>query len=998
MNQHWQRVYTGTVTIKNDTTQESAETFHVVLTKSGAPAVTLAIPSAFVVTIRANDALPASTDASLSGLSLSGVTLSPAFSSATTSYTASVANSVSSITVTATQNHAAATVAITPDDANASASGHQVSLNVGSNTVTVKVTAEDRTTSRTYTLTVTRAAPPALTALTVSSGTLTPAFDGDTLAYTVPGVPTSVSRITVTATAESNATVSYLDGSDAPLADADPAADGQQVDLAEGENVIKIKVTKDGTASQTYTLTVTRAADSAAPQPTIELDPDSTDFRLVVSFGEGVSGFDESDLTLSEGWSLVSGSLEEDADEAGTYRVGFRPERELGGLEADLTVTLPVGAASDLAANANASEAATVTEAGLYAGPAAIVYLKPFEEDGTYDPDSLGGEFRVGFLFMRDHIIAAPVTGFDATDIALTNASVKVEGGAPAFIAKPPRGLYGAEPIEPDSDEYAGSYLYEAIIVPDATACASGCEITVGVPYGAALGAISAAESDLTHLVRPNVAAEPLTVQREAAGSGVRVSALTIRQAVNSDVYWVDVLISGDSQDFEGYIQLAAGGVEQGTIEMTGSSGGLNSFWARPSVEGPVTLSIDLDRDGTYGEPGVDFSYLIGTATAQARSQDDETAGAKAAEPATIPDAALRGILERVLGKEAGAAITTEELAALRLLDLRGSGAADLAGLEHAVGLTDLYLDDLGLDLSPLERLRVTVHGAAPAPSTDAALSGLELTGAPIAFDPDTTGYAASVANDVTETTVTATTRDGGASYAVMVDGVEDGNGTVPLAEGSNVIAVEVTAEDGETTKTYTVTVTRAAPPLSTDAALSGLTLSSVDFGNFDPATTGYTADVDNGVTETTVTATVNDDGAVYLVKLDGAPPHPASSPALALGSPVQSRPGPAACHSPSHLTAPSMPGPPSGQPNGCPTDSRQPSPRVPPLAYRLADFACRRHCGPPPFHWRGHRPPPSTPSIGIGTGQFSFPYPSSLVSTPGPHPFGGFGPSPGIK
>ena len=30
---------------------------------------------------------------------------------------------------------------------------------------------------------------------------------------------------------------------------------------------------------------------------------------------------------------------------------------------------------------------------------------------------------------------------------------------------------------------------------------------------------------------------------------------------------------------------------------------------------------------------------------------------------------------------------------------------------------------------------------------------------------------------------------------------------------GSNVIAVEVTAEDGKTTKTYTVTVTRADPP-----------------------------------------------------------------------------------------------------------------------------------------------------------------------------------------
>ncbi len=274
------------------------------------------------------------------------------------------------------------------------------------------------------------------------------------------------------------------------------------------------------------------------------------------------------------------------------YRAGFRPERELGGLEADLTVTLAARAASDLAATPNASEAAILTETGLYAGPAALVYLKPFGEDGAYDPGSLGGEFRVGFLFMREHILAAPVTGFDATDIALTNAAVKLEGGAPAFIAKPPRGLHGAEPIAADSPEYAGSYLYEATIVPDAQACASGCEITVGVRSGAALGAVSTAESDLGQLVRPNVAAEPLTVQREAAGSRVRVSALAIRQIVDSNSYWVDVLISGSRADFYGHIQLRGTNqlgnvVEMGRIDrLPGSRGGLHSFWAYPRRDG----------------------------------------------------------------------------------------------------------------------------------------------------------------------------------------------------------------------------------------------------------------------------------------------------------------------------------------------------------------------------------------------------------------------------
>ncbi len=104
------------------------------------------------------EAQTTSSDASLRELRLSGVTLSPAFAAATTSYTASVANGVSSTTVTATQNDAAATLAISPNDGAADTAGRQVSLDVGSTTVTVKVTAADGTTTQTYTVTVSRAA------------------------------------------------------------------------------------------------------------------------------------------------------------------------------------------------------------------------------------------------------------------------------------------------------------------------------------------------------------------------------------------------------------------------------------------------------------------------------------------------------------------------------------------------------------------------------------------------------------------------------------------------------------------------------------------------------------------------------------------------------------------------------------------------------------------------------------------------------------------------
>ena len=124
----------------------------------------------------------ASTDATLSALALSGVTLSPAFDADTETYTASVANSVATTTVTAmATDDAGATVAVTPStDADAVTSGHQVNLGVGPTTITATVTAEDGMTTKTYTVVVTRAQTctvptggiwgACLTAATISSG------------------------------------------------------------------------------------------------------------------------------------------------------------------------------------------------------------------------------------------------------------------------------------------------------------------------------------------------------------------------------------------------------------------------------------------------------------------------------------------------------------------------------------------------------------------------------------------------------------------------------------------------------------------------------------------------------------------------------------------------------------------------------------------------------------------------------------------------------------
>ena len=118
-----------------------------------------------------------STDADLSGLTVSAGTLAPSFAAGTGSYAVSVPNATSSLDVTPSVDEAHATVSV---DGDAVASGVSAtrSLHVGANTITVLVTAQDGTTTHAYTLTVTRApsADADLSGLTVSAGALAPSL------------------------------------------------------------------------------------------------------------------------------------------------------------------------------------------------------------------------------------------------------------------------------------------------------------------------------------------------------------------------------------------------------------------------------------------------------------------------------------------------------------------------------------------------------------------------------------------------------------------------------------------------------------------------------------------------------------------------------------------------------------------------------------------------------------------------------------------------------
>ena len=112
----------------------------------------------------------ASTDATLSALSLkerdgTTVAYSPVFNAATTSYVSDAPARVDRITIEATKNDDGAGVDYLDGDgqeltdADTVEDHFQADLEVGANTIKVKVTAEDTVTTTTYTLVVTRAVP-----------------------------------------------------------------------------------------------------------------------------------------------------------------------------------------------------------------------------------------------------------------------------------------------------------------------------------------------------------------------------------------------------------------------------------------------------------------------------------------------------------------------------------------------------------------------------------------------------------------------------------------------------------------------------------------------------------------------------------------------------------------------------------------------------------------------------------------------------------------------
>jgi hypothetical protein len=199
-----------------------------------------------------------SSNNNLQSLTISPGTLTPSFNPGTLDYTVNVASTVGSVSITPTQQDPDAAITVN-GQVTTSGQARSITLNpAGQSTfIRVIVTAQSGS-QKTYLVTVSRAALGGnnnLSALSVTPGSLAPAFSANTTSYSVD-VGSTVSSMTVTPRLQDTAATMTVNGQ------ATNSGQARTITLrAAGLSTsIPIVVTAPNGSSKTYTITVDRAA------------------------------------------------------------------------------------------------------------------------------------------------------------------------------------------------------------------------------------------------------------------------------------------------------------------------------------------------------------------------------------------------------------------------------------------------------------------------------------------------------------------------------------------------------------------------------------------------------------------------------------------------------------------------------------------------------------------------------------------------------------------
>lgn len=268
-------------------------TYTFIVTMSGVGATVLQVEAGSVVNVAGNGNVSSNTlsltlnplpNPDLQNLIPSAGALVPAFAPNTSSYTLNVANDVENISFIPSLADINATVVVNGSPTPNGTSSAVIPLVAGSNTVTTTVTAQDGTTTKTYTVNVIRAQSgnADLVGLVPSVGSLEPAFSSSATNY-VLAVSTETSSLELTPTSADPTATITVNG--APVASGSASS---AIPVGIGNTTLTVVVTAQNGTTRSYTVNVTRIASG-----------DATLAGLVPSVGSLDPAFDKETVSYS---------------------------------------------------------------------------------------------------------------------------------------------------------------------------------------------------------------------------------------------------------------------------------------------------------------------------------------------------------------------------------------------------------------------------------------------------------------------------------------------------------------------------------------------------------------------------------------------------------------------------------------------------------------------------------------------------------------------------
>ncbi|HTK20459.1 MAG TPA: cadherin-like beta sandwich domain-containing protein, partial [Mucilaginibacter sp.] len=835
-----------------------------------------------------------SNNATLSNLTISPGTLTPAFASGTTVYTASVSNATTSIAVTPTTTDGNATVTVNGTTASSGSPFTVNGLAVGPNTVTVVVTAQDGVTQTAYTIIVTRLSNDAtLSNLAISPGTLSPTFTSGTTGYTTIVSNTTTSIAVTPTTTDGNATVT-VNGT--------TASSGSPFTvngLAVGPNTVTVVVTaQDGITQTTYTVTVTRAPSVVATLSDLAVSTGT----LAPPFASGTTAYA---VSVDNGTTSIT-LTPMVTDATSTVTVNGIP---VSSGTASAAISLAVGA-NPIPVVVTAQDGTTQTTytVTVTRAPSAVANLSNLTiSAGTLAPAFTSGtnSYAASVSNATASITVIP-TATDANATITVNGTAVVSGNASAPISLSVGNNVISIVVTAQDGSTVNTYTISVSRAPSSIVTLSNLTVSSGtlIPVfdSSTLSYVASVSNATTSVTVTPTASDPtevITVNNLPAITGNPslpiplnigpnvISVLVTAQNGSTTTYSVTVTRLASNIATLANLTLSAGTLTpafaSGTTSYSANvANTINSITVTPiTTDASATITVNgaTVASGTSSN-AINLNVGANTITTVVTAQDGATidtytvvVNRAPSSIATLSDLTLSaGSLTPVFSSTttsyvAGVSNTTTSITVTptvtdptATVTVNGTAVASgsaSATIPLAIGVSTVTVVVTAQDGTTKDVYTVIVTRTA---SSIATLSNLTISSGTLApnFNTSITSYAVSVPNAVSSVAVTPTATDPNSTIkvngAIVISGSP--SGSIPLQVGSNVITVVVTAQDG-TTVTYTITVSRTP---ANAVVLANLTISSGSLApDFSGSVFGYASAVANTTTSLTVTATTSD-------------------------------------------------------------------------------------------------------------------------------------------